>query len=94
VLKSSQLTSTVLDFIPQGLKPVDFVGFIGTTEVVPCYKATARLDNKTRLLGRHLQAMKSCSVTRQPGLSFFSTPLEAESPSSLPGGRAGWGFGL
>jgi hypothetical protein len=25
--------------IPQGLKPIDFIGFIGTTEVVPCYKA-------------------------------------------------------
>ena len=24
---------------PQGLKPIDFIGFIGTTEVVPCYKA-------------------------------------------------------
>jgi hypothetical protein len=23
----------------QGLKPIDFIGFIGTTEVVPCYKA-------------------------------------------------------
>jgi hypothetical protein len=27
--------------IPQGLKPIDFIGFIGTTEVVPCYKASA-----------------------------------------------------
>ena len=26
--------------IPQGLKPIDFIGFIGTTEVVPCYKAS------------------------------------------------------
>src|ERR1039458_3024279 len=25
--------------LPQGLKPIDFIGFIGTTEVVPCYKA-------------------------------------------------------
>jgi hypothetical protein len=25
--------------VPQGLKPIDFIGFIGTTEVVPCYKA-------------------------------------------------------
>jgi hypothetical protein len=23
----------------QGLKPAEFVGLIGTTEVVPCYKA-------------------------------------------------------
>ncbi len=23
----------------QGLKPIDLIGFIGTTEVVPCYKA-------------------------------------------------------
>jgi hypothetical protein len=27
--------------IQQGLKPVDFIGFIGTTEVVPCYKTWA-----------------------------------------------------
>jgi hypothetical protein len=27
---------------PQGLKPIDFIGFIGTTEVVPCYKARWR----------------------------------------------------
>jgi hypothetical protein len=26
--------------IPQGLKPIEFIGFIGTTEVVPCYKAS------------------------------------------------------
>jgi hypothetical protein len=25
--------------IPQGLKPIHFIGLIGTTEVVPCYKA-------------------------------------------------------
>jgi hypothetical protein len=25
--------------VQQGLKPIDFIGFIGTTEVVPCYKA-------------------------------------------------------
>jgi hypothetical protein len=30
------------DGIPQGLKPIDFIGFIGTTEVVPCYKARWR----------------------------------------------------
>ena len=23
----------------QGLKPADFISFVGTTEVVPCYKA-------------------------------------------------------
>src|ERR1017187_8534836 len=28
--------------IQQGLKPIDFVGLIGTTEVVPCYKAPLR----------------------------------------------------
>ena len=27
--------------IPQGLKPIDFIGFIGTTEVVPCYKTSS-----------------------------------------------------
>jgi hypothetical protein len=27
--------------IPQGLKPIDFIDFIGTTEVVPCYKTSA-----------------------------------------------------
>jgi hypothetical protein len=27
--------------IRQGLKPIDFIGLIGTTEVVPCYKASA-----------------------------------------------------
>jgi len=32
---------------PQPLKPdVDFIGIIGTTEVMPCYKASAGLDNK------------------------------------------------
>src|ERR1035437_4588411 len=30
------------DGVPQGLKPIDFIGFIGTTEVVPCYKARWR----------------------------------------------------
>ena len=28
--------------IPQEQKPIDFIGFIGTTEVVPCYKARWR----------------------------------------------------
>ena len=27
--------------IPQGLNPIDFIGFIGTTEVVHCYKTSA-----------------------------------------------------
>ena len=25
--------------LSQGLKSIDFIGFIGTTEVVPCYRA-------------------------------------------------------
>jgi hypothetical protein len=27
--------------LQQGLKPIDFIGLIGTTEVVPCYKTWA-----------------------------------------------------
>jgi hypothetical protein len=27
--------------ILQGLNPIDFIGFIGTTEVVPCYKISS-----------------------------------------------------
>jgi hypothetical protein len=29
--------------MPQGLKPIDFIGFIGTTEVVPCYNKAPEL---------------------------------------------------
>jgi hypothetical protein len=31
-----------------GLKPIDFIGFIGTTEVVPCYKALKPSSSKTQ----------------------------------------------
>ena len=38
-------------YVPQGLKPARFLGLFGTTEVVPCYKASARLDNKDPRFG-------------------------------------------
>ena len=38
--------------VPQGLKPIDFISVIGTTEVVPCYKATEiLLIRKPQTLG-------------------------------------------
>jgi hypothetical protein len=33
-----QNNASIEEDIPQGLKPVDFIGVSGTTEVVPCYK--------------------------------------------------------
>ena len=45
------------DGVPQGLKPIDFIGFISTTKVVPCYKAPemefskgARCESKPQIL--------------------------------------------
>jgi hypothetical protein len=39
------MCSGVLANIPQGLKPrTQFIGLIGTTKVVPCYKTTGRMS--------------------------------------------------
>jgi len=38
-LKARFLSFRMIIIFPQGLKPTPFYGLLGTTEVVPCYKA-------------------------------------------------------
>ena len=38
--ENSGIRGKLEECVPQGLKPIDFFGFIGTTKTVPCYKAS------------------------------------------------------
>jgi hypothetical protein len=55
--------------MPQGLKPIDFVGVIGTAEAVPCYKASGMELFRSQL--RDFFAIKEC-----PGPSVASNLIE------------------
>jgi hypothetical protein len=54
----------------QGLKPnVDMIGFIGTTEVVPCYKASRNRASSEFFIAHPASFSAACKAQR-----FFSAP--------------------
>ncbi len=59
--------------IPQGLKPIDFIGVIGTTEVVPCYKTAAdgvfrSLLSRALLQSSVIKSYAACSAQARSGV--------------------------
>ncbi len=60
----------------KGLKPVSFLACFGTTEVVPCYKASQASSR-----------LKSCPVTRRAQIAFSNLRLSFQSALSPNGSR-------
>src|ERR1019366_9108551 len=62
----------------QGLKPIDFIGFIGTTEVVPCYRAPIEgvLRRPLRPVFQNLEEVIICHMAVGPLTSILKVEGE------------------